>query len=284
MPQLNNQAKNKPAQNLGQRLDISLVIPIYNALNYLKANQLYYDEMLAIFREIIFIDGGSTDASKEFILNWKSSRSSKPIVSNEVSNEVSNKVSNEQNGKIKFYQSKKGRGSQLAHGAALAQGEYIFFSHVDSILLGAKKLIKLRLSQFINSKRKENWLGYGKLVYDKKNKKKKLSSFIAGLVALVVSERSRYFKLPYGDQGLLISKKKYLALGGFNQDYDIMEDVDFILRAKKANVEILALGLEMKTSFEKYEKTPLLRIVRNQFCLTLFFLKVHPKKISHFYR
>ena len=64
--------------------------------------------------------------------------------------------------------------------------------------------------------------------------------------------RSNLLKRPYGDQGLLISKKLYFDLGGF-KEIPIMEDIDIILRISKLK-KLKALNLDIQTSSRRWEK------------------------------
>src|SRR5205814_10407768 len=47
--------------------------------------------------------------------------------------------------------------------------------------------------------------------------------------------RARKFGLPYGDQGLLMSRTLYDSLGGFS-DIPLMEDVDIVRRIGKSKL------------------------------------------------
>ena len=51
------------------------------------------------------------------------------------------------------------------------------------------------------------------------------------VLEILVNLRSRFFKQPYGDQGLIIHKTNYFKNNGFRK-IPLMEDVDFFRRLK----------------------------------------------------
>jgi hypothetical protein len=93
--------------------------------------------------------------------------------------------------------------------------------------------------------------------------------------------RSSAFALPYGDQGLFISRTLYDEVGGFN-DMSLMEDVDIVRRIGRNRLRVGSH--ELITSAEKYNKYGyLFRMIRNGFCLLLFKIGVDPAIIKKIY-
>jgi len=80
------------------------------------------------------------------------------------------------------------------------------------------------------------------------NNKKK----IYRVLEILVNFRSRYFKQPYGDQGLIIHKTNYFKNNGFRK-IPLMEDVDFISRLYKKDLK--QLNLPIFISSRKWERT-----------------------------
>ena len=142
----------------------------------------------------------------------------------------------------KVYKSKeKNRGLQLGIGAKNSKGEWLIFLHADTRLTNnwftkIKPIFKGDKNSIFYFKFKIN---------DKK--------LIYRLLEFLVNFRSKYFKQPYGDQGLLIHKEIYFKNGGFRK-IPIMEDVDFfrILNNKK---NLKQLNLPIFTSSRKWERT-----------------------------
>ena len=97
----------------------------------------------------------------------------------------------------------------------------------------------------------------------------------------LVAWRCRRMALPYGDQGLLISRALYDQVGGF-RPLPLMEDVDLVRRLGRARLR----GLEVAavTSAEKWRRDGWRRrSARNLACLSLWYLGVPPKVIAKVY-
>ncbi|NNE23886.1 MAG: glycosyl transferase family 2, partial [Rhizobiales bacterium] len=93
--------------------------------------------------------------------------------------------------------------------------------------------------------------------------------------------RTKWLALPYGDQGLLISKAHYDRIGGF-RPIPIMEDVDIVRRIGRRN--LTQLDCSAVTSAGRYRQEGYLRrISRNIVCLSMWFLGVAPDKIARVY-
>ena len=142
----------------------------------------------------------------------------------------------------KVYKSKeRNRGLQLDMGAKNSKGEWLIFLHADT-----------RLTHDWFEKIKSNLKGDKNLIYYFKfkiNDKK----IIYRLLEMVVNFRSKYFKQPYGDQGLIIHRSIYLENNGFRK-IPLMEDVDFFRRLKnKTNLK--QLNIPLFTSSRKWERT-----------------------------
>ena len=94
--------------------------------------------------------------------------------------------------------------------------------------------------------------------------------------------RCARFGLPYGDQGLLISRRHYDRIGGF-RPMPLMEDVDIIRRIGRANMDVL--NSRVVTSADRYRRGGWWgRPIRNMFCLGLYFLRVPPRILVRLYR
>ena len=97
----------------------------------------------------------------------------------------------------------------------------------------------------------------------------------------MVACRCRWLVLPYGDQGLLISRKLYDELGGF-RPMPMMEDVDLVRRIGRKRLTML--GHRAVTSAARYRRDGYLRrSARNLTCLSLFCVGVPPRLIARLY-
>ncbi len=142
----------------------------------------------------------------------------------------------------KIYKSKKkNRGLQLNIGAKKATGKWFIFIHADS---------RLRQGWL---KKVKSLIGYDKssvcFFKFKINNKKIIYRFLE----IVVNLRSYIFKDPYGDQGLLIHRRKYFKNKGYRK-IPLMEDLDFIKRLNN-KTSLKMLNIPIYTSSRKWEKT-----------------------------
>ena len=142
----------------------------------------------------------------------------------------------------KVYKSKeRNRGLQLNMGAKNSKGEWLIFLHADTrVTHDWFKEIKSVL------KRGKNYIYYFKF---KINHKK----IIYRVLEILVNIRSKYFKQPYGDQGLIIHRNIYFKNNGFRR-IPLMEDVDFLRRLNNKK-DLKQLNLPIFTSSRKWERT-----------------------------
>lgn len=70
------------------------------------------------------------------------------------------------------------------------------------------------------------------------------------LVELAVRLRSRWRQLPYGDQGLLLSRELYQRCGGI-RPLPLMEDLDLVLRLQR-QAQLLSLGLPLQVDGRRW--------------------------------
>ena len=116
--------------------------------------------------------------------------------------------------------------------------------------------------------------GYGRLRFDDE-------SGWARLIEQGAALRSRWLALPYGDQGLLLSRALYESAGGY-PDWPLMEDVG--LARQLGRRRLVALDMVVTTSAARYRRDGWLRRpLRNLCCLALFFAGVSPARIQRLY-
>ncbi len=171
----------------------------------------------------------------------------------------------------KIIKCERGRGVQLVAGAREATGHWLLFLHADTCL-GAGWLAetKMFMADPLNAER----AGVFRFSLDDESAQ-------ARRLEKIVTWRSRVLGLPYGDQGLLISRAYYNRIGGF-REMPIMEDVDLVRR----------IGRDRIIQFESWARTSAARwrhdgwrarSLRNVACLTLYFLGVPVKVIQRIY-
>ena len=160
-------------------------------------------------------------------------------------------------------------------GAAAASTDWMLFIHADTIL---QENWPATVAEFIDA-------NSGKAAPDRaavfRFRLDDISDSARRLEA-IVAWRTNWLALPYGDQGLLISRKHYDAVGKF-RPIPIMEDVDIIRRIGRSNLDVL--NCDAITSASRYKRDGYLhRVLRNFGCLSMWFLGIPPETIAKVYR
>ncbi|HWD57438.1 MAG TPA: TIGR04283 family arsenosugar biosynthesis glycosyltransferase [Stellaceae bacterium] len=170
---------------------------------------------------------------------------------------------------VRVVDAPRGRGTQLAAGAAVAAGDWLFFVHADCRPLpGWEDGVR----DFIAASPEA--AGYFALALDD-------DAPAARRLERLVARRCRVLALPYGDQGLLIPRALYDAAGGFAA-MPLMEDVDLARRLGRARLK--PVGATMLASARRYRRDGYRRRqLRNLACLSLYFAGVSPARIARIY-
>ncbi len=200
-----------------------------------------------VVRQVVIADGGSTDATLE--------------IADELGCDI--------------VRAPRGRGPQLSAGAAVARHRWLLFLHSDTVL---DEGWHREIASFLERVESEGETNARAAVFRFALDDYRSS---ARWLERIVAMRCAIFALPYGDQGLLISKRHYDRLGGYG-DLPLMEDVDLVRRiGRRAIVQLRSRAV---TSAERYRRDGYLRrMARNFGCLTLFFLRVPPSLIVRLY-
>jgi rSAM/selenodomain-associated transferase 2 len=167
----------------------------------------------------------------------------------------------------------RGRGNQLAVGAGAARGHWLLFLHADTVLSPGWGTAVLAHIQT-----RPGYAGYFALRFDAPGP---MPQIVAGWANL----RAAMFALPYGDQGLLISRALYDKAGGY-PEIPLMEDVALVRRIGRLNGRrgLTRLRAEALTSAARYGADGWLRRGwRNLTTLALYFFGVDPARLARRY-
>ena len=168
--------------------------------------------------------------------------------------------------------SPRGRGRQLAAGARESEADWLLFLHADTRLapgwLG-------QVADFIRTTPNGERAAVFTLAFDD-------ASVHARGLARLANWRARRLGLPYGDQGLVISRALYDRLGGF-RPLPLMEDVDLVRRiGRNRLVHLDALAVTSADGYRRWGWWP--RVARNLALLALYFLGLPPRLLERLYR
>jgi rSAM/selenodomain-associated transferase 2 len=227
---------------LQERFSISAIIPTLNAARTLSTT---LDALCgsAMVREVIVADGGSSDET----LARAGMAGARVVIA------------------------PCGRGVQLAAGAAAASGDWLLFLHADC---RPEPGWESPVDAFLTAPEARSRAGYFDLALDD-------PAPAARRLEHIVAWRCRVLALPYGDQGLLIARTLYEAMGGF-APLPLMEDVDFVRRLGRRR--LARIGARCIASARRYRRDGYLRRpLRNLFCLSLYFAGVPPALILRLY-
>ncbi len=160
------------------------------------------------------------------------------------------------------------RGGQLRRGCAAAKGAWLLILHADTVPApGWARVVASHLG------RPGGGPAYFRLAFDTGGA---MARFVAGWANL----RAGVFGLPYGDQGLLVSRCDYDTAGGY-PDLPLMEDVALV---RKLGVS-RALPVRATTSAERYLRDGWMRRgAGNLWTLTRYFAGADPHRLAARYR
>ena len=159
------------------------------------------------------------------------------------------------------------RGGQVARACSTAQGNWLLILHADCILpKGWSDIVRSRLAN-------KQIAFFFKLGF-------KSTHLMARVTENWANLRSMLLGLPYGDQGLLISKQQLTSMGGY-PDQPLMEDVAIALKLKR---HMRMLPVTVLTSALAYEKNGWLRRgAQNLFYLFRYLRGASPEELSKSY-
>jgi rSAM/selenodomain-associated transferase 2 len=180
---------------------LSVIIPTLNAGQTLPATigALVPGAVSGLVREVVVIDGGSSDAT--------------PGIAEAMG--------------ARFVRAPRGRGRQLVVGAETASSDWLLFLHADTRLAAGWEE---EVAQFIERIGEERAAAFRFILDDRAPAARRLERMVA--------LRCRLFGLAYGDQGLLISRRLYRRIGGY-APLPVMEDVDLSRRIGRRRLVLL---------------------------------------------
>ncbi|QJE73224.1 glycosyltransferase [Aerophototrophica crusticola] len=222
---------------------LSIIIPTLNAATTLPATLAALEAWRPRPVEVLVADGGSTDGTTA--LADSAGARVLPVA--------------------------RGRGVQLSAGAGAARGDWLLFLHADTRL---EPGWAAAVAGYVADPAKQGRAAHFRFALDDPGPQ-------ARRLERMVAWRCRALALPYGDQGLLVSRALYDAVGGF-RPLPLMEDVDLVRRLGRDR--LVGLPVAAVTSAEKWRRDGWwARSARNLACLSLWYAGVPPRIIRRVY-
>ena len=192
--------------------------------------------------EILVVDGGSSDGTAEMAQEFGA----------------------------RVLRTAPSKAEQMNAGAAGAKGEVLLFLHADTHLPAQfeKKVLTTIYRKGVSA-------GAFTLGIDSED-------WGLRFIERVANWRARFFKLPYGDQALFVSRQLFLEIGGF-ADFPIMEDFELVRRLKKRG-QITILPDSVKTSPRRWRNFGVFKTwFINQIIVGAYFIGIPPQRLAFWY-
>ena len=218
---------------------LSIIMPCLDEANGIVAALERLQPLRRRGAEVIVVDGGSSDGSAVLAASLADRVLSAP----------------------------RGRAVQMNAGAAVARGTVLLFLHADCALpVSGDRLIAGGLS---SSGRR--WGRFDVGLHG--------AHPLLGLIAFMMSWRSRLTGIATGDQGMFMTRELFAAAGGFPA-IALMEDVA-LSRILKAHGAPLSLHERMTVSGRRWERRGVLRTIVLMWGLRLaYFLGADPADLA----
>ena len=232
---------------------LSIIIPVYREAAFISATiHSILDLKIPISFEIIVSDGESTHSTLSFLKEDKTISYRHPV---------------------KLISSPLGRGSQLNAGAKAAEGELLFFLHADTRM--DQKGLDLMIAAWQDHV-DPLFCGAFDLHIDSGKK-------VFRMIEKIASLRSRFTKIPYGDQGLFMSRQLFEEINGF-PDIPIMEDVGIMSKVKKLSISPIFLPHTIATSARRWKDQGIVYTTfKNWILICLYLLGIPPGVLTKHY-
>ncbi|WP_299059085.1 TIGR04283 family arsenosugar biosynthesis glycosyltransferase [uncultured Polaribacter sp.] len=225
---------------------ISIIIPVYNEQENLVKSLSFLNEQANKFPiEIIISNSPETT---------------------DLSKDVCNNFD-----KVTFFDSnKKGRAVQMNYGASKAKGDLLMFLHADTALP------EDFYNQVKAAVKKGNKAGFFAYRFDRE-------SFLLNINSRLTTRDGIFAGA--GDQCQFFTKEVFEDLGGYNEDYCIMEDFEMIDRIRKQNIAYQIIQSKATVSARKYNGNSWLKVnAINGYVFLQYKLGVHPTKLRKAYK
>jgi len=230
------------------RARLAIVVP---TLNEEVALARHLPAILAQADEVVISDGGSTDRTLDIAAAYS----------------------------VRTVSGPPGRGGQLNRGAAAAiapeataaaGADLLLFLHADT-LLPQDAGDRIRAAAAAGAQG-----GAFLLRFDVDRPKLRLGAWL-------INQRTRWTRLPLGDQAHFVTRETFAQLGGY-KDWPILEDLDFAWRLRR-NGRMVIVDDPVTTAARRFVEGGVVRTVATNWLIwALFCLGVSPYRLARLYK
>jgi len=167
--------------------------------------------------------------------------------------------------------SRMGRAKQMNAGAAVARGSVLLFLHADTRLPeGAfQEIVSALENGDVVAGAFELGIDSGRALFR--------------ISELYVSLRTRFTRIPFGDQAIFISTEYFRRMRGYS-DIPIMEDVELMKRIRRNGDSIRIIPRKVMTSPRRWEREGVLYgLLRNWTLQFMYLLGVPSGQLAKYY-
>ena len=201
------------------------------------------------FDEMIVVDGGSHDRTREIVTALRVTRDASPVT---------------------LLTAPPGRAKQMNAGGTSSKGDVLLFLHADTSLPSdARQAVERALED-------------PACVGGRFDLRFERDSGLGWLISRMMNLRSRWTGIATGDQAIFVRRSVFEQLGGYS-DLPIMEDVDFTRRLKRTGL-IAALQSKVTTSYRRWDTRGPVRTILLMWILRfLYWIGISPHSLTRLY-
>ncbi len=172
---------------------------------------------------------------------------------------------------IKVIRSPKGRSLQMNAGASASRGHNLLFLHADTIV--PENYIDLIFESLMDKKPVAGAFGF----------KTDMDNALMRFIEYAANLRSRFLKLPYGDQGIFLSKTDFARAGEY-PEVPVAEDI-FLIRNLKKFARVKTIPENTVTSSRRWKKYGFLKTTFvNAVIFFGCYLGIKPERLHDIYK